>query len=37
MITAGKYKRVGRTMGKRSAVKKAYVTLAEGNIDFFGV
>jgi len=37
MITAGKTKRVGRSIGKRSAVKKAYVTLAEGTIDFFGV
>jgi large subunit ribosomal protein L23 len=37
MVTAGKTKRVGRTVGKRSAVKKAYVTLAEGTIDFFGV
>ena len=37
MVTAGKVKRVGRTVGKRSAVKKAYVTLAEGTIDFFGV
>lgn len=37
MVTAGKAKRVGRSVGKRSAVKKAYVTLAEGSIDFFGV
>lgn len=37
MVTAGKVKRVGRSIGKRSAVKKAYVTLAEGTIDFFGV
>ena len=36
MVTAGKLKRVGRSVGKRSAVKKAYVTLAEGTIDFFG-
>jgi large subunit ribosomal protein L23 len=36
-ITAGKAKRFGRNLGKRSAVKKAFVTLAEGNIDFFGV
>ena len=36
-IRAGKAKRVGRSLGKRSAVKKAYVTLAEGTIDFFGV
>ena len=36
-IKAGKAKRVGRSLGKRSAVKKAYVTLAEGTIDFFGV
>ena len=37
MVTAGKHKRVGRHVGQRSAVKKAYVTLAEGTIDFFGV
>jgi len=37
LVTAGKAKRVGRTVGKRSTVKKAYVTLAEGTIDFFGV
>jgi large subunit ribosomal protein L23 len=37
MVVAGKSKRFGRTFGKRSNVKKAYVTLAEGNIDFFGV
>ena len=37
MVTAGKTKRVGRSVGKRSKVKKAYVTLAEGSIDFFGV
>ena len=37
MVVAGKAKRVGRNLGKRSAVKKAYVTLAEGTIDFFGV
>jgi len=37
MIVAGKTKRVGRSIGKRSNVKKAYVTLAEGTIDFFGV
>ena len=36
-ITAGKAKRVGRSLGKRSAVKKAFVTLSEGTIDFFGV
>jgi large subunit ribosomal protein L23 len=36
-ISAGKTKRVGRSLGKRSAHKKAYVTLAEGTIDFFGV
>lgn len=35
---AGKTKRVGRNIGKRSNWKKAYVTLAEGSdIDFFGV
>ena len=33
----GKSKRFGRTMGKRSDWKKAYVTLAEGSgIDFLG-
>ena len=37
MVVAGKVKRVGRNFGKRSNVKKAYVTLAEGTIDFFGV
>lgn len=37
VIVAGKVKRFGRTFGKRSNVKKAYVTLAEGTIDFFGV
>lgn len=37
LVTAGKAKRLGRTAGKRSAVKKAYITLAEGSIDFFGV
>lgn len=37
MIVAGKAKRFGRNFGKRSNVKKAYVTLAEGTIDFFGV
>jgi len=32
----GKLHRVGKSMGRRSAWKKAYVTLAEGNrIDFF--
>jgi len=32
----GKKRRVGRTMGRRPAWKKAYVTLAEGQrIDFF--
>ena len=32
----GKQRRVGRAVGRRSAWKKAYVTLAEGNrIDFF--
>ena len=36
-IKAGKAKRVGRSLGKRSPIKKAFVTLAEGNIDFFGV
>lgn len=28
---SGKPKRVGRSMGRRSAFKKAYVTLAEGS------
>jgi len=37
MVVAGKSKRFGRNFGKRSNVKKAYVTLAEGTIDFFGV
>ena len=37
IVTAGKVKRVGRNIGQRAAVKKAYVTLAEGTIDFFGV
>ena len=37
MIVAGKTKRVGRSSGQRPNVKKAYVTLAEGTIDFFGV
>jgi large subunit ribosomal protein L23 len=37
VVVAGKVKRFGRTFGKRSNVKKAYVTLAEGTIDFFGV
>lgn len=37
VVTGGKTKRVGRSVGKRSTVKKAYVTLAEGTIDFFGV
>ena len=33
-----KIKRFGRTMGRRSSWKKAYVTLAEGSdIDFVGV
>jgi len=35
MLVPGKYKRVGKTTGKTSDWKKAYVTLAEGNrIDF---
>lgn len=38
VLMAGKKKRVGRNVGKRSNFKKAYVTLAEGSkIDFFGV
>ncbi len=36
-VVAGKVKRVGRNFGKRSNFKKAYVSLAEGTIDFFGV
>ena len=35
---AGKVKRVGRQIGKRSNWKKAYVTLKEGsNVDFFEI
>jgi large subunit ribosomal protein L23 len=35
---AGKVKRVGKNLGKRSNWKKAYVTLKKGsNIDFFEV
>lgn len=35
---AGKVKRVGRQIGKRSNWKKAYVSLKEGsNVDFFEV
>ena len=35
---AGKVKRVGKSIGKRSNWKKAYVTLKEGsNVDFFEV
>lgn len=38
MVVAGKTKRFGRNVGKRSTWKKAYVTLEEGSdIDFFGV
>ncbi len=37
LIVAGKIKRSGRNSGKRSNVKKAYVTLADGTIVFFGV
>jgi large subunit ribosomal protein L23 len=38
ILMAGKVKRVGRTYGKRSNWKKAYVTLAEGSkLDLFGV
>ncbi|PLX96014.1 MAG: 50S ribosomal protein L23 [Desulfuromonas sp.] len=38
VVMAGKRKRVGRNIGKRSNFKKAYVTLVEGsNIDFYGV
>lgn len=33
----GKVRRIGRSMGRRSDWKKAYVTLKEGDkIDFFG-
>ncbi|MBM4261325.1 MAG: 50S ribosomal protein L23 [Deltaproteobacteria bacterium] len=33
----GKVRRIGRSMGRRSQWKKAYVTLKEGDrIDFFG-
>ena len=33
----GKMRRIGKTMGRRSDWKKAYVTLKEGDkIDFFG-
>jgi large subunit ribosomal protein L23 len=33
----GKIRRIGRSMGRRSDWKKAYVTLREGDkIDFFG-
>ena len=33
----GKTKRVGKSIGRRSAWKKAYITLSEGDrIDFFG-
>lgn len=36
-IVRGKIKRRGRTVGKRSNWKKAFVTLAQGQtIDFFG-
>lgn len=38
VVVAGKAKRVGKNIGRRSNRKKAYVTLAEGSsIDFFGV
>lgn len=37
VLSPGKVKRVGRSFGKRSNTKKAYITLSEGNIDFFGV
>ena len=38
VVIAGKKKRFGRNIGKRSNYKKAYVTLTEGSkIDFFGV
>lgn len=36
VTVAGKVKRVGKNIGKRSNWKKAYVTLKEGsNVDFF--
>ncbi len=36
LITRGKpVKKYGRSVGKKSAVKKAYVKLKEGNIDLF--
>jgi large subunit ribosomal protein L23 len=35
---AGKHKRIGRNVGKRSNWKKAYVTLQQGsNVDFFEI
>lgn len=38
VTVAGKMKRSGKTLGKRSNWKKAYVTLQEGqSIDFFEV
>jgi large subunit ribosomal protein L23 len=38
VTVAGKVKRAGKTLGKRSNWKKAYVTLQEGqSIDFFEV
>ncbi len=38
VTVAGKVKRAGRNIGKRSNWKKAYVTLKEGNsVDFFEV
>ena len=38
VTVAGKVKRSGKTLGKRSNWKKAYVTLQEGqSIDFFEV
>jgi large subunit ribosomal protein L23 len=34
----GKWKRTGRTLGRRASVKRALVTLAQGDsIDLFGV
>ncbi|KAB2837710.1 50S ribosomal protein L23 [bacterium] len=36
LVTRGKIKRVGRSIGKRSNWKKAYITLKEGEkIEFF--
>lgn len=34
-IIPGKYKRFGKSTGRTKRWKKAYVTLSEGNIEFF--